>query len=92
MRISTKTRATRGAVLEHSPDRDLSVGGFVRARREARGLSQTQLAELAGVGIRAVSELERGKPTLRMDVANAVLGVFGKRLGVVDAPRDDSAT
>jgi transcriptional regulator with XRE-family HTH domain len=55
-------------------------------------MSQAQIAELAGVGIRAVSEMERGKSTLRMDVANAILGVFGKTLGVVDADREGDAT
>jgi hypothetical protein len=45
------------------------------------------LAELAGIGPRAVWDLERGKATLRTDVVNAVLRVFGKTLGVVDAPR-----
>ncbi len=70
------------------PDRE-SIGTFVRARRVANRLSQRQLAELAGVGQRFVSELERDKPTLRVDVVNAVLAVFGKRLGVVDARRDD---
>jgi transcriptional regulator with XRE-family HTH domain len=52
-------------------------------------MTQRQLAELAGVGARLVSELERGKPTLRMDAVNRVLAVFGKRLGAVEAPRSD---
>lgn len=69
------------------PDRERSIASFVRTRRRANSLTQRQLAELAGVGVRVVSELERGKPTLRMDVVNAVLAVFSKRLGVVDAPR-----
>lgn len=60
---------------------------LVRDRRRAAGLTQRALAELAGVGPRAVWDLERGKPTLRMDVVNRVLGVFGKTLGAVDAPR-----
>lgn len=47
-------------------------------------MTQRELAELAGVGTRLISELERGKRTLRMDVVNQVLAVFGKRLGVVD--------
>jgi len=63
------------------------LGAFVRARRQANRLSQRELAELAGVGPRFVSELERGKPTLRLATVDAVLAVFGKRLGVVDAPR-----
>ncbi len=70
------------------PDRE-SAGAFVRTRRVANGLTQRQLGELAGVGTRFVSELERDKATLRLDAVNAVLGVFGKRLGVVDAHRED---
>lgn len=40
------------------------------------------------MGPRAVWDVERGKPTVRTDVVNAILRVFGKTLGVVDAPRD----
>lgn len=70
------------------PDRE-SIAAFVRARRLANGFSQRELAELAAVGVRLVSEVERAKPTTRMDVVNRVLAVFGKTLGVVDAPRDE---
>jgi HTH-type transcriptional regulator/antitoxin HipB len=73
------------------PDRG-SVGTFVRERRRANDLTQRQLADLAGVGVRFVSELERNKPTLRMDSVNAVLAVLGKRLGVVELPRDAEPT
>jgi y4mF family transcriptional regulator len=66
-----------------------SVASFVRSRRKANKLSQRGLAELAGVGMRFLSELERGKKTLRMDAVNAVLAVFGKELGAVDVPRVD---
>lgn len=65
------------------------LGRFVRERRKANGLTQVELAELAGVGIRLVSELERGKPSIRMDAANQVLAVFGKKLGVVNRERPD---
>ncbi len=63
------------------------MGDFVRQRREALGLTSVGLAELAGVGRRALSELEEGKPTLRLDVANRVLAVFGMQVGVVARPR-----
>ena len=62
------------------------MGTYVRTRRKANRLTQTQLAELAGVGLRFVKDLEHGKPTARMDTANAVLAAFGKQLGIVDAP------
>jgi HTH-type transcriptional regulator/antitoxin HipB len=64
------------------------IGVFVRERRKANGLTQRQLGELAGVGTRFVSELERGKTTVRVAEVNAVLAVFGKMLGVADRPRD----
>jgi transcriptional regulator with XRE-family HTH domain len=51
-------------------------------------LTQIELAELAGVGLRLVSELERGKPTLRIDAVNRVLHVFGMMVGPVAAPRE----
>jgi y4mF family transcriptional regulator len=76
---------------ENHPDRESSdifeVASMVRERRKANQLTQKELAELAHVGLRFLSELERGKETLRMDVVNRVLAVFGKRLGVVDKPR-----
>jgi transcriptional regulator with XRE-family HTH domain len=62
---------------------------MVRRRRQANRLTQRQLGELAGVGVRLVSELERGKSTLRMDAANRVLAVFGLMLGPVEAPRNE---
>ena len=37
------------------------IGQMVRQRRLANNLTQRQLGELAGVGLRLVSELERGK-------------------------------
>ena len=63
------------------------IGSLVRERRRANRLTQRELSELAGVGLRLVSELERGKSTLRMDAVNRVLSVFGLILGPVPAPR-----
>jgi y4mF family transcriptional regulator len=64
-----------------------TIGQLVRQRRLANNLTQRQLSELAGVGLRLVSELERGKTTLRMDAVNRVLAAFGLTLGLVAAPR-----
>ena len=63
------------------------MGPFIRQRRLSAGLTQQQLGELAGVGKRFVVELEGGKATLRLDKVNLVLAVFGKRVGIEDAPR-----
>src|SRR6267142_4739076 len=75
--------------LLKTPDRDQNITDFVLARRKANRLTQRELATLAGVGLRFISELEGGKTTLRLDTVNAVLRAFGKRLGVVDLPRQD---
>jgi len=89
MLVSTTSDTTlpRRACGRPDPDRD-QVASFIRARRKANRLTQRELAELAGVGVRLVSELERGKPTARLDAVNAVLAVFGAVLGVVDLERD----
>jgi HTH-type transcriptional regulator/antitoxin HipB len=67
------------------------IGQFVRSRRKAGGLTQRELGELAGVGTRFVSEVERGKETVRVRELNRILAVFGKALGIVDAPREGDA-
>jgi len=54
-------------------------------------MTQRELGELAGVGTRLVSEIERGKPTLRMDAVNKVLLVFGKMLSWTEAPRKEES-
>lgn len=64
------------------------LGQLVRQRRRANGMSQEELALLAGVGRRFVSELERGKAGVRLEKVDQLLRVFGKRLGVVDRERD----
>jgi len=67
-----------------------ALGNFVRDRRKANNITQQELAELAEVGTRLVSELERGKPTLRMGAVNKVLKVFGKTLGLVAVSKDEA--
>lgn len=65
----------------------LGISRYVKQRRIANRLSQQQLGKLCGVGTRFISELERGKPTLRIDTVNKVLAAFNKQLGIVDLAR-----
>ena len=58
----------------------------ITAMRKAAGLTQAQLAQRAGVGLRFIRELEQGKPTVRMDKVNQVLALFGCELGVRAKP------
>jgi HTH-type transcriptional regulator/antitoxin HipB len=43
-----------------------AFGAAIRARRLEKGLTQTQLAELCGVSLRFVSELERGRTSVSL--------------------------
>ena len=56
---------------------------FVKEKRKKLGLTQPQLAERAGVGLRFIRELEQGKKSLQMDKVNQVLFLFGHELGPV---------
>lgn len=59
-----------------------SIGAAVRQSRRSHGLTQTQLAGLAGTGLRFISELERGKPSVALDKTLAVLAVLGLRFQI----------
>jgi HTH-type transcriptional regulator / antitoxin HipB len=60
-----------------------TLGQGVRERRQALGLSQIELAELAGCSPRFLHTLENGKPTLRLDKVLDVLEVLGLDLLLV---------
>ena len=63
---------------------------FIKEKRKSTGLTQPELAEKAGVGLRFVRELEQGKESLRMDKVNQVLKLFGHELGPVISRREES--
>lgn len=65
---------------DHPPT--AALGAAVRARRRQLGLRQAVLADLAGVGVAFLYDLEKGKPTLRIDKVLAVLGALGLGLTV----------
>jgi y4mF family transcriptional regulator len=60
-----------------------SVASYIKEQRRSLGLTQEDLAEKAGVGLRFVREMEQGKCSLRMDKVNQVLAMFGAKLGPV---------
>ena len=55
----------------------MRLNDFVKEKRNAVRLTQPELAEKAGVGLRFVRDLEQGKETLRLDKVNQVLKLFG---------------
>lgn len=60
-----------------------SLSKYVKAMRKEHNLTQVDLSEKAGVGLRFVRELEQGKQTLRIDKINQILNLFGSEVGVV---------
>ncbi len=61
----------------------MKIASFIKERRKHLGLTQTDLAAKAGVGLRFVRDLEQGKPSLRLDKVNQVLDLFGSEVGVI---------
>lgn len=61
----------------------MNLADFVKIKRKSVKLTQPELAEKAGVGLRFIRELEQGKESLRLDKVNQVLQLFGYRVGAV---------
>ena len=63
-------------------DAGRTLAAEVRERRRALGLSQRDLAELAGVSERFVRFVEQAKPSIQLDTLLAVLDVLGLELAI----------
>lgn len=57
---------------------------LVKNIRKDRDITQQEAADLAGVGLRFIRDLEQGKASLRLDKVNQVLQHFGKKAGPVE--------
>lgn len=61
--------------------KDISqLGSAVRSKRKQDGLTQQDLAAIANVGVRFISDLENGKPTVQLDSVITVLQALGLQL------------
>lgn len=63
----------------------LNLIQFVKERRKLLGLTQQDLAEKAGVGLRFIRDMEQGKQSLRLDKVNQVLAMFGHEMAPTDS-------
>jgi y4mF family transcriptional regulator len=68
----------------------MTLSDFVKNKRNNAKLTQPELAEKAGVGLRFLRDLEQGKSTLRMDKVNQILQLFGHELGHVKINSKDN--
>ena len=57
-----------------------NLAKFIKAKRKEFGLTQVDLSQKSGVGLRFVREMEQGKETLRLDKVNQVLAPFGAEM------------
>jgi HTH-type transcriptional regulator/antitoxin HipB len=65
------------------------LGKAVRDRRKQDGLTLVEMAGLTNVGVRFLSELENGKPTIRLDKLLRVLSALGLQLYLSSAKIQD---
>ncbi|WP_426519209.1 helix-turn-helix domain-containing protein [Diaminobutyricibacter sp. McL0618] len=65
--------------------RPTELGALIRDRREARGWTQEELAERAGVSRRWVNEFESGKGTAQVRLVFDALNALDVELEVNDA-------
>ncbi|MEX2447664.1 MAG: helix-turn-helix domain-containing protein [Solirubrobacterales bacterium] len=64
--------------METQPIKDeKELGARIRARRKELELTQGELADVSGVTLRFVSELERGKTTAQYSGIQRVLAALG---------------
>lgn len=52
------------------------LGKTIRERRKTRGMTQSELAMYSNTGIRFISDLENGKPTIQIEKALTVLSIL----------------
>lgn len=61
-------------------NRNNTIADFVRRRRKESKMTQLELSDLTGVGLRFIRDIEQGKPNLMTDKVNQVLLFFGHTL------------
>ncbi len=74
-----------------SPSSPQHLGQALRASRKQLGLTQSQLALAAGVGLRFIVELEAGKPTLQLKAVWRVIEALGGQLQINGLPSSHEA-
>jgi len=64
------------------PSTNHSISKVVRDLRKQHGISQMELANVAGVSLPSVTRIEGGKATIRLDVLVKVLDALGYTLTI----------
>lgn len=56
------------------------LAATIKQLRKANGLTQQDLSQKSGLGLRLIREIEQGKTSMRMDKVNQLLALFGMEL------------
>lgn len=69
--------------MKHSEQQSAAeIGKLVQSERKRQGITQLQLAGMAGTGIRLISDIENGKETVQVQKLLKVLHTLGLGLFV----------
>lgn len=77
---SPQAMPRKRAKAKSNEDSQLRLSSLIERERMAKGWTQKDLAERANVGLRQVSELERGRVNFTFTTLSKVLAVLGYEL------------
>jgi y4mF family transcriptional regulator len=67
----------------------MSLSQYIKQMRKQYNLTQVELSEKSGVGLKFIRDLEQGKNSLLMDKVNQVLSLFGAELAPVSVDKNN---
>lgn len=70
---------------ELASELDTELGNVIRARRKALGITQAELADLSGISVRTIVEIESGGNSISLKRLLPVLATLGLRLSIAVA-------
>lgn len=62
-----------------------ALAKVIKEKRKSLHLTQYDLSQKSGLGLRLIREIEQGKTSMRMDKVNQLLDLFGMEL--IAAPK-----
>lgn len=71
---------TDGVLIMNKEQERKRIGGRIAALRKARGLSQQQLADMAGLAQQNLARVETGRYSSRLDTLAAIAEALGCQL------------
>ena len=76
--------------MKHQESKSVEeIGKLIQAERKRQGVTQLQLAGLAGTGIRFISDLENGKGTIQVQKLLKVVQTLGLGLFIFSPWEND---